>query len=255
MTNRNRPVLARTGTLAVIVAAAAFTGCSDSLLPAEASRDDDVVATSSAVTAASAGPAASAVYTFPGGPDQVLIHGASADIVRTRNGINFRMDTNSLMPGHAYTLWVVIFNEPGNCLTAPDTCTPADLFHPAAKPDMLYGAGVVVGGSGKAVLAGRTRTGDLSGSVQVPVGLFANGLIDPFGAEIHLVVHDHGPLNPAFMPDMIQSLAGGCTDAGIPAQGASSPWNDFALSPGYAQEFGRLGPNACESVQYSILTP
>jgi hypothetical protein len=60
---------------------------------------------------------------------------------------------------------------------------------------------------------------------------------------------------PAFMPDMIQTLAGGCTDTGIPAQGAPSPWNDYAGSPAYGQEFGRLGPNACASVQFSILAP
>jgi hypothetical protein len=60
---------------------------------------------------------------------------------------------------------------------------------------------------------------------------------------------------PEFMPDMIHSLAGGCTDAGIPGQGEPSPWNDYALSPEYGGEFGRLGPNACLSVQYSILRP
>jgi hypothetical protein len=197
----------------------------------------------------------SEVYTFPGGPNQVLIDGASASIVRSKNGVNLRVETNSLMPGHAYTLWVVIFNEPGQCLTAPATCTPSDLFNPAAKPDMLYGAGVIASGSGSATLAGRTRVGDVSGSVQAPVGLLSNGLIDPYGAEIHVVVHHHGPVIPAFMPDMIQSLAGGCTDSGIPAQGAPSPWNDYALSAAYGGEFGRLGPNACESVQFSILTP
>jgi hypothetical protein len=197
----------------------------------------------------------SEVYTFPGGPDQLLIDGASASIVRTKNGVNFAVHTNSLMPGHAYTLWVVIFNEPGQCLTAPGTCTPNDLFNPAAKPDMLYGAGVIASGSGSATLAGRIQVGDVSGSVQAPVGLLSNGLIDPYGAEIHVVVHDHGPAIPQFLPDMIQSLAGGCTDSGIPAQGAPSPWNDYALSAAYGGEFGRLGPNACASVQYSILRP
>jgi hypothetical protein len=241
------------GALALTVLPIALAGCSDDGLPSEVEVGEAL--STSAGTAVEAGQVGSPVYTFPGGPDQILIEGASAHIVRTTNGVNFRMNTNSLMPGHAYTLWVVIFNEPGQCLTAPGTCTPPDLFNAAAKPDMLYGAGVVVGGSGGATLAGRTRVGDASGSVQAPVGLLSNGLIDPFGAELHLVVHNHGPVIPEFMPDMIQSLAGGCTDAGIPAQGESSPWNDYALGAAYGQEFGRLGPNACLSVQYSILRP
>lgn len=253
MKNTIREVLRLSSVLALTVVPVALTGCSDAAFAPDAPSGEALSASYGAEAAARM--SASPVYTFPGGPDQMLIEGASANMVRTMNGINFRVDTNSLEPGHAYTLWVVIFNEPGNCLTAPDPCTPADLFHSGAKPDMLYGAGAVASGSGGAILAGRTRLGDVSGSVQAPVGLFSYGLVDPFGAEVHLVVHNHGPVIPEFMPDMIQSLAGGCTDAGIPAQGAPSPWNDFALSPAYAQEFGRLGPNACLSVQYSILAP
>jgi hypothetical protein len=253
MKNRLRKVLRMSGALALTVVPIALTGCSDDVHPVGVEAGEALSTASSA--AAAAGLTGSPVYTFPGGPDQMLIEGASAHVVRTRNGVNFRVNTNSLMPGHAYTLWVVIFNEPDKCLTAPDTCTPADLFHPGAKPDMLYGAGVIAGGSGTATLAGRTRVGDVSGSVQAPAGLLSYGLIDPGGAEFHLVVHDHGPVIPEFMPDMIQSLAGGCTDAGIPAQGEPSPWNDYALSPEYGGEFGRLGPNACLSVQYSILRP
>jgi hypothetical protein len=237
------------------LASLTFSACTeDAVAPdAEGARATSEIRGEAAL--AKAARSTSEVYTFPGGPDQVLIDGASASLVRTKNGVNFRVDTRSLVPGHAYTLWVVIFNDPGECLTAPGTCTPSDLFHPAAKPDMLYGAGVIASGSGSATLAGRTRVGDVSGSVQAPVGLLSNGLIDPYGAEFHLVVHHHGPVIPAFMPDMIQSLAGGCTDAGIPAQGSSSPWNDYALSAAYGGEFGRLGPNACESVQFSVLTP
>jgi hypothetical protein len=255
MKRRLRRIARVSGALTLAVVAVAATGCTDNPLPAEAASAGDALSDSPAASFAAAGPATSEVYTFPGGPDQMLIEGASAHIVRTKNGVNYRVDTNSLLPGHAYTLWVVIFNEPGQCLTAPDTCTPADLFHPGAKPDMLYGAGTVVGGTGRATLAGRTRVGDVSGSVQAPVGLDSFGLIDPFGAEFHLVVHHHGPVIPEFMPDMIDSLAGGCTDAGIPAQGEDSPWNFLAWSPAYAQEFGRLGPNACLSVQFSILRP
>jgi hypothetical protein len=251
MTTRIPPV-PRTWSIPVLsLALLAFAGCNDDVVAPGADPGEGWGEAAFAMAERST----SEVYTFPGGPGQVLIDGASASIVRTMNGVNLRVETHSLMPGHAYTLWVVIFNEPGQCLTAPATCTPNDLFNPAAKPDMLYGAGVIASGSGSATLAGRTRVGDVSGSVQAPVGLLSNGLVDPYGAEIHVVVHHHGQAIAAFMPDMIQSLAGGCTDSGIPAQGAPSPWNDYALSAAYGGEFGRLGPNACESVQFAILTP
>jgi hypothetical protein len=253
MKSRLREIVRRTGALALTVVPIALVGCGDDALPVEVEVGEALFSSSGA--AAAAEETGSPVYTFPGAADPMLIEGASAHIVRTPNGVNFRVNTNSLMPGHAYTLWVVIFNEPGQCHTAPDMCTPADLFHTGAKPDMLYGAGVVTGGSGMATLSGRTRVGDVSGSVQAPAGLLSYGLIDPFGAEFHLVVRDHGPVIPEFMPDMIHSLAGGCTDAGLPAQGVSSPWNDYALSPEYGGEFGRLGPNACIDVQFSILRP
>ena len=250
MTNRSPMTLRSWTAPALAMAMLASTGCTEAVIAPGADAPPQI----QAVTAlAQAERSTSLVYTFPGGPDQVLIDGASASIVRTMNGVNLKMQTNSLMPGHAYTLWVVIFNDPDACATAP--CSPNDLFNPDAKPDMVYGAGVVASGSGTATLAGRTIVGDVSRSVQAPTGLLSNGLLDPYGAEIHLVVHDHGPVIPEFMPDMIQSLAGGCTDPGIPEQGAASPWNDYALSPMYGGEFGRLGPNACLSIQFSILAP
>jgi hypothetical protein len=243
-----RKIIGMSSTLALAVVPVAFAGCTDDVLTTEASD------TRSGATAAAHGaPASSPVYTFPGGPDQVLIEGASANLVRTPNGVNYRFATNSLEAGHAYTLWVVIFNEPGNCGTTP--CMPMDLFNADAKPEMLYGAGSIASGTGTATFAGRTQVGDVSGSVQAPAGLYSNGLIDPYGAEFHFVVHHHGPMIPQFMPDMIQSLAGGCQDAGIPETGAPSPWNDYATGPDYAGEYGRLGPNECLSVQFSILSP
>jgi len=230
-------------------------GCSDGIVTPAASQLEAQGVVDGDAGAAKAERSTSLVYTFPGGPDQMLIDGASANLVRTPNGVNFRFATNSLEPGHPYTLWVVIFNEPGNCGTAPGTCTPPDLFNPAARPDMLYGTGVIASGAGTATFAGRTEAGDVTGSVQAPAGLLSNGLTDPYGAEIHFVVHHHGPMIPEFMPDMIQTLAGGCQDSGIPETGAPSPWNDYASSAGYGGEYGELGPNECLSVQYSILTP
>ena len=250
MKSRLKEIVRRSGALALTVVPITLAGCGGDVLPVDVEVGEAQFSSSHAVAAA--GQTGYPVYTLSAAPS--LIEGASAHVVRTPNGVNYRVSTNSLMPGHAYTLWVVIFNEPDRCDT-PGMCAPFDLFNADAKPDMVYGAGVVAGGSGMATLAGRTRVGDVSGSAQAPAGLFSYGLTNPLGAEFHMVVRDHGPVIPEFMPDMIHSLAGGCTDAGIPAPGADSPWNDYALSPQYGGEYGRLGPNLCIDQQFSLIRP
>lgn len=187
------------------------------------------------------------VSTLPG-----LNEVGSSQLVRTPNGVNFSLSTTDLEPGHAYTIWIVIFNDPDGCDGGPP-CAEADIPNDDARPDMMYAGGHVVGGSGKASFAGRRSVGDLSGSANGPVDLPAYGLENPSDAEIWLVVHDHGPKLASYMPDMIQTIDGGCTDAGVPEAGASSPWNDHD-EPGVGA-FGERGPNTCASVQLAVHAP
>jgi len=192
-------------------------------------------------------PAEAPVYRFSDGG-----MAGSSTVVRGPSGVSFRLATTGLEPGYAYTLWVVVFNNPSAC-TAPtpfSRCSDPDVGNPAAMPDVLYGIGHVVGGSGTVTLAGHRRVGDGSGSISAPIGLPAFGLVDPEGAEILLVVHEHGPLLPAYLPDQIQTVGGGCTDAGIPAPGVASPFNAYT-----GPEYGRRGPNTCRSIQFSFHTP
>lgn len=170
----------------------------------------------------------------------------SSRLVRTPNGINFSLSTADLTPGHAYTLWFVAFNEPAGCLVA-NVCGPDDVVNDAAKPDMMYATGRVAGGGGTPTFSGRIRAGDASGSINAPVGLPSYGLMVPFEAQVILAVHDHGTKLPEYLPDMIQTVDGGCTDAGIPSAGVMSPWN--------AHPFGRRGPNTCVTTQVSIHRP
>lgn len=193
-----------------------------------------------------AAPAEESVHRFSDG----AVVGSSW-LVRGPNGISFRLATTGLEPGYAYTLWVVVFNNPSAC-TAPtpfSLCSDPDVGDPATMPDVLYGTGHVVG-SDSATFAGHRSVGDGSGSISAPIGLPAFGLVDPAGAEVLLVVHEHGPLLPAFLPDQIQTVGGGCTDAGIPAPGVASPFNAYT-----GPEYGRRGPNTCRSIQFSFHTP
>jgi hypothetical protein len=228
-------------TCAALLLTIGLTACDSSVVTPDLAQAE----LSSAARAVSS---TSPIMTFPA----LEPHDGESKLIRTKNGVNFRFATNGLEPGHAYTLWIVIWNAPENCV---DGCDGFDLFNPAALPDMLYGAGHVVGGSGQATFSGRIQVGDASRSVQAPLGLAANGLMYPSDAEIHFIVKDHGEVSPAFMPDMIHTLAGGCTDPGIGGPGAPTPWNDFAISAGYDQEYGRLGPNACMDILASVHQP
>ncbi len=188
------------------------------------------------------------VFTF----EEFLPTDGTSRLIRTPKGISYQLKAVGLTPGNAYTLWFVVFNEPGGC-TGGAPCGAADVVNNAARPDMVYAAGKIAGGSGQVTFAGHRSVGDLSGSANAPVGLPAYGLEDPGDAIVFLVVHDHGPADASFMPWMIQSIDGGCTDAGVPEAGAPSPWNDYEGPP--AGAFGIRGTNSCASVQIAVHVP
>ena len=173
------------------------------------------------------------------------VPGASSQLIRTDGGITGQVRTNSLTPGDAYTLWMVVFNFPEFC-AAPYACNDGDIGMPGVEADVLYLTGKVIGGSGMGGFAGHMAIGDTSGSIfnvaDAPFPLPpAVGLLNPGGAEVHLVVHTHGQKLPEYMPSMIQSFAGGCVDPGAPFSGVF-------IEP----EWGEPGPNACESQQVAV---
>jgi hypothetical protein len=163
------------------------------------------------------------------------VDGASAQLVRNSNGISFHISTNSLTPGNAYTLWLVVVNNPAACSAHP--CTAADITrNPATHAQVRYAAGTVAGESGRATLSGAIQEGPLSG------WLPDRALEDARHGEIHLVVNDHGPMIPEYMPGMIQTYRGGCRD-GSPFP---PPFPATALAD------GEPGPNTCLLYQAAV---
>jgi hypothetical protein len=161
--------------------------------------------------------------------------GATAQLVRTAEGISFSIGTEQLRSGHAYTAWVVVVNNPAACTASP--CSPQDiLLNPATDGQITYGAGHVVGGSGEAGFGGALRQGPITGG-----WLPDQGLDDPLGAEVHLVLNDHGPVLPEFMPGMISTYRAGCTDASLPP-----------IFPASAKADGTPGPNTCRLWQVVV---
>jgi hypothetical protein len=161
--------------------------------------------------------------------------GATAQLVRTTEGISYSIDTEQLRSGHAYTAWVVVINNPAACTASP--CSPQDiLLNPATDAQVTYGTGHVVGDSGNAGFGGALRRGPL------PRGWLPDqGLDDPLGAEVHFVLNDHGPMLSEFMPEMISTYRAGCTDASLPP-----------IFPASAKADGTPGPNSCTLWQVAV---
>lgn len=124
--------------------------------------------------------------------DGSAVAGASSALLRNGTGATFSLHTRELAAGHTITVWWVIFNHPENCSHGMFglRCGEGDLFEPSVEASAVYGAGHVIGGSGVAGYGGWIGVAETDGA------LFGPGLLEPFTADIHLIVHDHGVLSP-----------------------------------------------------------
>lgn len=173
-----------------------------------------------------------------GGP----VPGASATLVRRDGGVSYRINTNSLTPGNAYTLWLVVINNPAAC-TAVGPCTGPEIIQNASTDSqVLYGKGHIAGASGELTFAGSlAETESLEG------WLPSRSFDDARTAEFHLVINDHGPMLAEFMPSMIKTYRGGCSDdSPFPGIFPSTAINDGAIPE---------GPNTCVLSQAAVFTP
>jgi hypothetical protein len=112
-------------------------------------------------------------------------------------------------------------------------CSEPGLFDTNTAPVVLFAAGHVIGSAGTGNFAAALRLGDVSGC-QPPLGDFGlcgEGLVNPAGAEVHLVARTHGLTEPGMVSDQIRTFAGGCT-----------PETSFGAG---------TGPNACGDLQFA----
>lgn len=108
-----------------------------------------------------------------GGPsDAGPVDGATASIHRSGSGVTLNIHTNSLDGVGVYSLWAFIFN----CGNTTD-----------CGPNVVGLGGHVVGASG---------VGNFAARIPVTEG----GLTDPSGAELHVVMADHGPVDGSTLP-------------------------------------------------------
>lgn len=140
------------------------------------------------------------VFVF--GHPAETIPGATSTLVTNDAGAAMTLHTSRLSPGHAVTVWWVVFNRPQACTGGEGglRCGPSDLSNAAVQASVLFASGHIIGGDGTGDWGAHLRVGDTTGA------LFGPGLLAPTAAEIHLVVRDHGPVDPALMPAEIHSF-------------------------------------------------
>lgn len=145
------------------------------------------------------------VSVVMGGP---VIPAAGTSLSRNNEGVFFTLHTQGLPAGHAVTAWMAVFNNPKYCATSP--CTPADFANPDVDGSLLNTGGRVIGPDGAATYGAYRAVGDATG--WNPGSGTGNGLVDPLGAEIHVVLRSHGPASadPAVLAQQLSMFNGGC---------------------------------------------
>ena len=136
-----------------------------------------------------------------------------ATLKRSKAGVNLTVHTTELGPGNAYTIWWIIFNNPGPCA---DGCGGPDLGNPAVEGSVMNATGRVADSDGNAwfsafLPAGFMHTNPSSGDLRQ---VFGPGLQNVDGAEIHIVVRCHGPATGNVA--QISTLLGECNNAASP---------------------------------------
>lgn len=163
------------------------------------------------------------------------VAGAFSMLDRGGEGITTKVRTRA-RPGHAHTLWYVIFNAPQNCSDA--ICGDDDVFldpndHSAGfnapqivatRASVVWGnAGAVANPGGRLKLDGGLGVGEVpEGLNQVVIGRGEDGALVPLGvatglenarnAVIIIVVQDHGAAHddPDLLGMQLTSFEGAC---------------------------------------------
>jgi hypothetical protein len=139
--------------------------------------------------------------------DGSVIPATGSMLIRNRDSVFATAHTSGLTPGTAVTFWFGIFNYPINCATTP--CTAADFSNPAVQGCIVNEGGKIIGPDGTATYGAFRMVGDITGfgGVGFPVGL-----LNPMGAEIHLVTRTHGPASndPMILSQQLSMFLGGC---------------------------------------------
>jgi hypothetical protein len=161
--------------------------------------------------------------------DGSKVPGASTVLKRNPDlTLDITVQTSGLPLGHVIVLEALVFNQPKNCTHgAPGVrCGAGDLADPAVDGSAIFLAASRIGSAGPLRLTAQLRTGDVTHAAS------GNGVTNPHGADVHLILVDHGPPVAGLFDEQMTTIGGGCKN---PPPNAGTP-----------------GPNDCPDLQYSI---
>lgn len=129
-----------------------------------------------------------------------------AVFTRTKDGLSVDQDVEGLIAGHAYTVWLAIFDNPLGCDGA---CDATDLGIRQAQATLVNAGGFVAAGATQFYSSELAR--HHVGGRQVWVG-DPSGVDNPYGAEVHVVLRSHGPavMDPADLAVQTSTFNGFC---------------------------------------------
>jgi len=166
-----------------------------------------------------------------------LVEHGEMRALATAKGVRMSVVTDGLVPGHAYTHWVVFFNHPENCVEGSVDgyrCGMADFFvNPAADGSAVYGSGLASATGtddrfrafvpasqmpatlDEFVVYAQWRmentTSPIAGLSEEKIAGGSGLLVNPLGAEYQTVIIDHGPYDPErYGDDQWTMHDGGC---------------------------------------------
>ncbi len=178
------------------------------------------------------------VMTHPSQGEVAKVDGSKSSLIRGPEGVHLSLSTSGLIPGNAYTYWMVVFNEPSKC--EKETCSGKDALvrTDIVKSDAGYVGGSVAQPDGTLHMTAYQPVGKLNNS------FFDRGILETDDLEVHLILQDHGPVISGRELEMLSTYRGGCSDDSIPP-----PF------PPTARVQGDPGPNTCRMVQFVLYAP
>jgi len=141
--------------------------------------------------------------------DETMV--GTSSLLRTEDGLHGDLTATGLTPGDAVTMWIAFFTNPEACSATP--CPrPGDVGNPATGADLYWVDGAVVDADGQVTFGGTVRVGQVEGSLKDEVGLVPGvRLSDPFGSEVAMALHSHGPaLEGRALREQLTTFLGGC---------------------------------------------
>lgn len=160
---------------------------------------------------------ASAVYNFVGGEEMGNAtlhrnaHGVTTNIATTVGGQLDEFGTHLdayWRVGDATTVWFVVFSDPAGCIDGCGEDDVLDAIFGDNRADVgVFRAAGKIAGSSTFRASGRLNEGDTD---ELLLGV---PMMDAMTAEVHLVVHPHGPaanLSGQELAAALHSVDGGC---------------------------------------------